>query len=308
VGFLRAERGDRLRGLGFAVAILLIQTACGGGEELTADAGAADADPDAPDADTVSDAGEEAAFVFTIELMESRSPGSAGMAYASVYNPWSTDGAWVEAMRVGDCVFNEASLGVCEPPCELPDVCHPDGTCAPPVTRRSAGTIEVTGLAPALTLTPQEPYDYYTAAFDPEPTDGQLFSSGDLIAAAAAGDSVPPFSVSTTGVADLITALPCELPLDADTDLALAWTPATGDAPIRFVLQSGNHGAQFSSIVCETADTGSLVVDASLVAAYLDDFHPLHRWTLTRSRDGIEILGDVRVELRARSSAGCQWY
>jgi hypothetical protein len=49
-------------------------------------------------------------------------------------------------------------------------------------------------------------------------------------------------------------------------------------------------------------------VDATLVAAYLGDFHPLHRWTLTRAREGTATIGDVRVELRARSSAGCQWY
>ncbi len=285
----------------FAALLFTLLPACGG-DPITPDASAlVDSAPRA-------DAGGEASFLFEIELTESRSAEAGTVApYASVYNPWSSDGAWVEALRVGDCVFNEALLETCDPPCELPDVCQVDGTCAPPVARRSAGPIEVTGLTSALLLTPQDPQDYYTASFNPEPAEGQLFGEGDSITANATGASVPAFTVTTTGVADLITDLPCELPLDGTEDLELTWTPATQGDPITFVLQSGNHGAQFSSVVCETDDSGSLVVDASLVAAYLGGFHPLQRWTLTRSSEGATSIDDVRVELRARSSVGCQW-
>jgi len=293
----------RLAARRLAAAALLVVAACGDDGSTAADASSTGADA------VTTDAAEEIAFVFTIELTEARSPGAdGGAAYASVYNPWWADGAWFEAARVGDCVFNEAQLANCDPPCELPDVCHADSTCSPPIVRRSAGVIVVDGLGSALTLLPQEPYDYYTPEFDPEPTDGDIFAAGDAITATAAGDSVAAFTVTTAGVEELATHLPCELPLDADASLLLTWTPAAGGDPIRFVLQSGNHGMQFSSVVCETDDTGSLTIDSSLIAAYLADFHPVHRWTLTRSRLGTTIVGDVRVEMHARSNVGCQWY
>jgi hypothetical protein len=78
---------------------------------------------------------------------------------------------------------------------------------------------------------------------------------------------------------------------------------------LTFLLQSGNHGTQFSRIVCDTADDGELEVGAALVDAYLADWHPLDSWHLMRWHEEATDLpgGEVRVAFTSSSSAGCMW-
>ena len=268
-----------------------------------------DASPaDDIDAGSVGDAGS-AAMIFEIIISEYRGVGDAtGYAYATVYNPFRGDGSWTVAASAGDCVFNQPQpYDFCDPACVLPEHCGADGECHPGIEPQSAGDIVVSGLRSALTLVVEGPYFYYLPEFDPEPEAGDLFDSGDAIVASAAGADVASFEVATTGVADLVTPLPCDLALVADHDLEVTWTPAGAGDTIELVMQSGNHGLQFSSIVCTTADDGSLTVAASLIAAFLADWRPVEAWRLSRYRDGHAQVGDVDVELRAISTSGCSY-
>ncbi len=267
-------------------------------------------DPAAPvDAGAEGDAGAPATL-FEITLSESRAVGDAtGIGFATVYNPFRGDGLWIEAARSGDCVFNQPQPpDFCDPACQLTESCGADGLCHPRVEPMSAGDIEVTGLRSALTLRVEGTYLYYQAEFDPEPVGGELFDPGDEITAAAPGADVAAFEVTSAGVATITTDLPCDPGLTEGSDLALTWAPGGAGDRIRLVLQSSNHGLQFSSIVCETDDDGALTVDADLITAYLADWRPTESWNLSRYRDGVTRAGDVEVRLRAASLTGCTYY
>lgn len=213
-----------------------------------------------------------------------------------------------DALTVGPCAFiRPAPLDFCDPACVPPEQCGPDSLCVMPPGPLGAGDIEVTGLTVGLSLTPETRYMYYQAAYDPEPTDGDLFVEGALVEASASGGDVPPFSVSVIGVAPVSTALPCPPDLNPEADLVVTWDPAADGGTIRFTMASANHGAHFSSIHCETEDMGALTVDHTLVAAWLDDWHPVNSWSLARSRRGTTDLPDHRAALSVENSVSCSW-
>lgn len=88
----------------------------------------------------------------------------------------------------------------------------------------------------------------------------------------------------------------------------MTWTPGSqaGDR-VAFVLQSGNHGGQFARVLCESADTGSLHVDAALLDAWLGEWRPVESWSLARWHEDHVDLAGVRVTFTAASQAGCRW-
>jgi len=298
------------------VLALLAWAGCDADGGPSKDAGVdGDGDGDIVDAgadDDISDGGD--GLLFEIELVESTGAGGGAStsAWAWVANPEVGDGAWIPTLSAGDCVYNTPEEpGFCDPACDSGQVCRADDTCGPPITRVSSGTITVTGLTVGLTLNPVDPYLYYDASWSPEPADGgppadgDLFAGGDPITATAAGDTVPAFVVSTTGVDAMETDLPCPATLAPGTDLEVTWTAAGGADRVIFSLQSGNHGLQFSSVTCEVADTGFLRVDAALIDAFLADFHPVQLWVLRREHEDAVAAGPADVRLRAVSLVAC---
>jgi hypothetical protein len=272
------------------------------------DGDVADVDNDVGDA---GDGGDR--LLFEIELAESRSAADpVQTAFVWVDNRQGIDGAWIPTLSVGDCVYHTPRPeGFCDPACELPEMCRHDGTCGLPTAALSAGDIVMTGLRQDLTLRPVEPYLYYEAVWSPEPADGDLFAGGDLLTATAAGGTVPAFTVSTRGVEALATDLPCPLMQTPGADLEVTWTPGNGERRgngadrVVFSLQSGNHGIQFSSVVCTTDDDGHVLVDASLIDAFLADWHPVQLWILRRAREDTTVAGPAEVRLRAVSRVTC---
>jgi hypothetical protein len=280
----------------------LVALAPGLGCPGAADDDSGSGDNDAGDDDGADDDTSGTEMEFRIELTE-----YDDWAYGSVANPVQPELWWVPEMEIGDCVFHLADLGFCDPPCVPPELCSAADECVMLPDRVSAGEIVVEGLKADLTLVVEEPYQYYTPLFDPEPAGGDIFDEGDPISAMAAGDVVPAFQVQTTGVTTLQTSLACPLEFAAGQPLEVAWTPASQGDSIRFVLRSGNHGAQFSSVVCATADDGELTVDAALVDAYLAQWRPVELWNLVRYSEGSAVAGETLVTLRAVSGASCMW-
>lgn len=285
------------------------------------DSGAVEADgdalADAPDGEAPPDTGTPAdaaapvdagpdARLLTISVVEMGSPGSGTSAYAAVGNPPFQVPLGPAALVRGDCAYHPELLPVlCEPACAPPEFCGFDGTCQVHEERFDPGPIVVTGLKSAVTLTPSGPYYYYAAVMDPEPTDGDLFDEHSTITAIGGGTAqFPAFSASGVGVAALETPLPCQIDPQPDEDLLVTWEPA-GSGAIRFVMQSGNHGEQFSHIVCEVSDQGSVVVDADLLALYLADWRPIEAWRLSRTLTQETTLPGARVQVEARSEVGC---
>jgi hypothetical protein len=269
----------------------------------------ADSDTDT-DADTDADSDTEVdSDDLLIEILEES---DRAMGLVRTGDDFGHSIYWTKTVESGPCIYYSASFGECLPECVLPMECGADNQC-----HRSnsefvdAGTISVSGLKSSLSLEVMSgggPNYYYTDYWTPDLVDAEAFDEGDNIVASSDGGAFGAFEVSVTGSADIVTDLMCPPSLVDGESLVIQWTP--GDASkdtIRFRMQSGNHATQFSSIVCETEDNGSLVVDASLVSAYLVDFHPFNRWELYRFRDGGAETENGRVVLRATSAASCGW-
>ena len=278
---------------------------------------------DQPTADADQDVKPDPALPrFRISVVERQSAtGGDPSAYASVGSGSPFGAGPLESMRVGDCRFVEAHVPVpCEPACPSSARCSPDGQCVERQKRLHAGPVTIEGLKVQTTIEPEYPeggqYFYYLPHFDPEPENGDLFDAGDPLTARASGGTtrfehemaVPGFEVQTTGTAPLQSQTPCPLDLSAEQDLVVSWQPEAGTHRITFVLYSANHGAQFSRIECETDDTGSLVVDRTLVASWLGGFHPVRAWMLQRSREAIGVGGTVTVSFLVANNLSCTWF
>jgi len=183
-----------------------------------------------------------------------------------------------------------------------------DGACHEPIPPVSAGDIVVEGLKSAVTIIPETRYYYYNPHFDPEPVNGDIFDEGDPIKALAPGGEVPPFIVETTGVAAVSTELHCPQQLEANIPLVVTWVPGAQGDTVTFEMRSGNHGNMFSSIHCETPDTGELVVDGALIAEYLLDWRPVEIWSLSRAFTGEVQVEGFSIQLVASTSTSCSNY
>lgn len=272
---------------------------------------AGDVDSGAPDAsgaeDAGSDAGPSAAADFQVRIWEAESAADGSrIAFAGAGRSAPEE---VADQRVGDCgLFLPEAPPFCDPPCDPGTICVADGACEAPAPAIGVGDITVTGLKAALTMHPETEYHYYVGTFVPEPADGDVFDGGTEITATAAGDDLPAFTVTGLGVADLASTLGCPLDFVDGSALEVHWTP--GDQPgdrVRFALQSGNHGAQFAHIVCDAEDSGSLTVDATLLATYLGESRPVESWSLSRRRESTAAAGSAVVALTTESDVDCRW-
>jgi hypothetical protein len=270
----------------------------------------ADDDDTSPgdDDDETSADDDDGEIDLRIDLVEARTQdGGEAYPYASAGSPIPWDLWWVPTVQEGACTYFDVYLPLCDPPCVPPEICVDDGVCEELPDAPYVGTIEVDGLSVPLTLTAEAPYYYYLFEFGDEPPGGDLFGEGDPITASADGGDGAPFTVGATGGADLQADLACPPPLEDGQPLTVTWTPGGQGDPVRFTLRSGNHGNQFSSIVCETGDSGELVVGAELLDAYRAGFHPVDVWILERAGSGQTVADGVRVELRAIAQSSCTY-
>ena len=278
---------------------------------------AADADRDpGPVDDPGMDVGGEVPLPkpgFVISIAESGAAGAGGFGYLYVANPPTDDMGQVTTAHVGDCRFVEPEVqGVCEPFCAWPSFCRSDNTChaeASPV--RWAGDIAVSGLKVPCSLPIQAGggYPYYQGICDPvDPPD--LFDAGALLTATAAGgDDLPGFTMQTLGVVSIETTLPCStFALVAGQPVNVTWTPGNQEGDrIRFLLISANHGSQFGHVECDTADTGSLTVDASLVDLHRAAMNPVPSWRMVRMHQADAFVDGTTVVLEARGELNCMY-
>jgi hypothetical protein len=265
----------------------------------------------APEADAPPDADDDRPRL-TVAVVETRSRNATGDGSSNAF-VYVTNHAFAAmespaSVTAGPCSFHPMFLGgECRPECVAPQFCGLDSKCHERWDNRDAGRIVVTGLKVGVTLDPETQYAYYAATYDPaEPSDGDLFGAGATITATAdGGPNMAGFQVSTTAVETIDTPLACPPPIAYDTPLVVTWTPSAPGGRISFVMRSGNHGEQFSRVECESDDTGELVVDASLVGLYLDDWHPMDEWTLARSGTATVAAGDSEAAISVASTYSC---
>ncbi|HVV85398.1 MAG TPA: hypothetical protein VHE35_20205 [Kofleriaceae bacterium] len=223
-----------MRGRRWAALAILLAAGCGDGGD--------DGGGPAP-GDTVG----------SIELEEADLGGQLGgtaTVYASFEAPGQAD------------VANDGTCRVYPWPC-LGQV----GACATP-PQYSAGAITIAGLAVPLTLRPDPSSHFYAS---PAGLPDDLFADGATITATAAGDQVDAFSLTTGGVAPLVSPyVGATLGLTPGQPYALTWTAGGGDARIQLEVNWADichAGAAWYVLVCETDDTGAFTVPAAITAA-----------------------------------------
>jgi len=251
--------------------ILLLAAACGGD-------GGPDLGPDGPTppGDAASDGsggGGETGASGRITVKEvSAAGGTNGSFFAEMMvgglPVWHT-----ETLRMGDCRLLAYQPPFCDPPCSFEDFCAAGGTCQPYPTYVSAGRITVSGLKTALAADPGgcsfcSGQQYQAPGILP----GDLFADDATVAAVAEGATFPAFSVESQGVPPLAATFTDDKIVVSDgVDETITWTPAGGDARVRLTLNANNagHGAPYAAIiVCETSDSGQLVVPGAMIAAF----------------------------------------
>jgi hypothetical protein len=228
-----------------ALVVLLITAAaaCGGGGDDTGDDDPGDDDPGD------DDAGELGGRI-EIEEAELGTIGMSSSIYASFVAPDEPDLVDDGTCRVYPypCL---GSVGACESP-----------------EPHSAGTITLTGLTQAITLTPDPETHGYAA---PGGLPDDLFADAASIMATADGDEVGGFSLGVTGVTPMDSGyVDAPLGLVPGEPFELTWKGAADAASVELRVNWADlchAGAEWYVLVCEVPDTGAFTVPAAITEA-----------------------------------------
>lgn len=216
---------------------------------------------------------------------------------------------WEETDRAGDCVLSVPRVPFCDPACSGGAVCVEDDTCSAYPTGLDAGTVSIGGVstedgADEISMTPLRPSNVYqpvgvTLSYPP-------FSDGAALSLSASGGDTAAFDIEGQGIAALEMITPEGVPFARDQAVVLEWVPGNAGTAARILVEVdiSHHGGQTGQIDCDTSDSGSLEIDASLVTQLLDlNYAGFPELRVTRVATGSTVIDQGRVELRAVSSA-----
>lgn len=287
----------------------LIFAACSGSSDSPANSAGAAGTSASPAAGGSSAAGDPNQLVgsFQVKLTPASDLGAAsttvvGKIYDGV-TPVTT--VWEKPQVEGDCTLTTPRVPFCSTPCGGSGACVEDDTCLAYPTAHGAGTVTMTGLnatdgGSSLDLllvsnTYQAPPSV-PLAYPP-------FAEGDAIGLTAKGDYFPAFALSAKGIAPL-TLASGELALKSGQPLTLNWTKGgESSAKIHVKLDISHHGGSKGQIECDTADSGSLSIGATLVSKLLSlGVAGFPTVIVTRHTLGSSVISAGRVELEISSS------
>jgi len=169
-------------------------------------------------------------------------------------------------LDAGDCRLMRKVNPFCDPACGAGELCEHDGGCIPYPENKNVGTITVTGLEGGELAIEPNVVNYYNGQGVPFPA----FGEGDPITIFAAGGDLEGFTLSASGVPDLV--LPDEgFVMEQDKPLEVTWPAAPGGAwTVRFSFNIDQHGNSPVTMFCDVEDTGSYVVSAEIINALID--------------------------------------
>ena len=196
--------------------------------------------------------------------------------------PYSRVSAWVGdtqfpgyheiTLAEGACRYLSLAYGNCDPPCDpVAEVCTAGDVCEAYPLGLSAGVLDITGLAVAVSIETSEwSPGYYWGPWD-LPAD--IYASGDAIGASFVGDTFPAVNLAAVGVETLESTLEgVHLEMHDGQDAEVTWTPGSDpDICVRVAVNGVNqaHGLPLMDIIeCVGTDTGSLVIPAALVEEF----------------------------------------
>ena len=176
---------------------------------------------------------------------------------------------WKKSAEAGGCGLYQPEAPFCDPPCDG-RVCVDDDRCVVEPSLRNAGTVRLEGLrgpngteAPIELLAIQSRYQLPVGlplAYPP-------FAPGAPVKVSGSGGEVGAFSVSGKGCSPLQVLTADPVTVESGKPIELRWAPpAAGEATVvQVALDLSVHGGTKGKIECEVPDTGSLVIDATLV-------------------------------------------
>jgi hypothetical protein len=213
---------------------------------------------------------------------------------------------WQEASTVGACALLKPKAPYCEGGCASGFTCVDDDVCQRSPSPRDVGAVTLSGVKTTSGATTAK-LTSILGSYGPDTGvsfDYPGFAEGDGIELAAAGASpIAAFTITAKGVAPLALT-GTSYKLDRAQKLALAWTAAGDDAGTRIKvrLDISHHGGARGLITCDAPDTGSLDVDAALVAGLLDlGVAGYPTIVVTRENVGTADIGAGRVALNVYS-------
>jgi hypothetical protein len=255
--------------LGFVAACLFPLAACSP-NETKPDAGSSG------DAGSSADGGASSSDVvgtFNVKLLAPSTNGGAGLtsiAGSTRDGPEPSPRSWITATTSGDCALLKPKVPFCSTSCGSSAVCTADEKCQDYPTGLSVGTVTVSGIH---TASSQTSFDLTEGVKGNYAYVGTLaypgFAEGDTLRLSASGGDYPAFTLEARGIRPLeLTGT--SLTLTKDQPLSLTWTAGqTGISTIHVKLDISHHGGTKGVISCDTADSGSLQLSASLVSELL---------------------------------------
>lgn len=235
------------------------------GDAAVTDAGPPDDTADASDAESEPPLPSE--LTGRILVIQNAVEGEATGGYVNVdLRDGPVPSSQVVTKEAGDCrliVGDIPDALACEPACEPGLEQCVGGACLAFPKVAPSGTVTVSGLAEPLTF---EPDDFgYPAAYGLEPP---VFWPGATIAVTSPGDVTPALDLAAKGTPTL-DADPLAWKFTPGEDYVVTWVPVASEGRIQLLVQTGWHGSpNLTSILCETEDTGTLVVPAALTEGF----------------------------------------
>ncbi len=249
---------------------------------------------------------------FTVSLrppVESEDPsvataGSTGVLGKIYDGPYPSAVRFAVEASADGCELWVNDLPFCPTSC-APAACVDDDTCQPYPSAIDAGLVTVTGIDDGSGATS---FTMKLVAGNYQPTRTPpfpAFSEGDAISVATGGFDVPPFSLTTTAIAEL-EVLSDDVWVVEGEPIALAWNPPGAAGPatrIEVKLDISHHGGARGFIHCELDDDGAHTIPVDLVDALLDlGVAGLPTIVLTREITGSTVIAAGRVDLVVSSA------
>jgi hypothetical protein len=253
---------------------------------LTACASADRADDDSTggkhDDPAESDAGVPVVSQGQISVIESVNDpfiGTATLAHAI----FATQSLVGPPQDVGNC-------SILEPPGREPP---------PPLSRFSAGRIEVTGTVNPLTLAPMgtAPNVNYVPTIRP---DEDVFEAGVRLAIRATGDDVPAFYGDVLAP-DPIEGVELPTTISRSAGVTVSWTPTTSDGIYVSVF---SHAIRLQALICRVSDTGSFTLTPETLALLAADVGQVKLAINRFNESFVKPSADWKVSLLAGTTVG----
>ena len=244
---------------------------------------------------------------FQVKLTPASDLGAASTSVVGrIYDgPTPLTTLWELPQKDGDCTLTTPRVPFCSTPCGGSAACVENDTCLAYPTSHSAGKVTVTGLETANGSTPLELALVSNTYQAPPsvPLAYPPFAEGAAVTLTAAGEYFPAFSLNAKGIAPLELGTG-ELALKSGQPLTVTWTKgAVSSANIHVKLDISHHGGSKGQIECDTADSGSLSIGATLISKLLNlGVAGFPTVIVTRHVIGSTVIPAGRVELEISST------